>query len=365
MHPPGRATASLRLAIAALVALACCSCTSRPLQGVLISTSEAVEGASQVPILIGTTRVKSSADPGEMFSREASSEMAFAEVTVSIPPDGSRTVGAIQWPSSPPGDPRKDFVTTSTEYLDRAGFNAALTNAAKTKRRSSAMVFVHGFNNRFDDAVYRYAQFVHDGRFPVIPVLYSWPSQGAPNLGSYEYDRKVAVQSGASLIQLVDLVNANPSIKDITFVCHSMGCLVTLAALRVKGARGGASKLKNVALVAPDISYEDFISEISQIGPKRPRIALFLSQDDMALEISKKLAGGASRLGGDINPEEEPYKSGFAQQKIIVFDLTRLGGDDAHSRAFNDVNSVMAMVQKRLAQGQKLGEDKARTTAAR
>ncbi len=87
------------------------------------------------------------------------------------------------------------------------------------------MVFVHGFNNRFDDAIYRYAQFVHDGRFPVIPVLYSWPSQGAPNLGSYEYDRKVAVQSGASLIQLVDLVNANPSIKEITFVCHSMGCL--------------------------------------------------------------------------------------------------------------------------------------------
>ncbi len=119
-----------------------------------------------------------------------------------------------------------------------------------------------------------------------------------------------------------------------------------------------------MALVAPDISCEDFISEISQIGPKRPRIALFLSQDDMALELSKKLAGGASRLGG-----HQSARGALQEQvraaKIIVFDLTRLGGDDAHSRAFNDVNSVMAMVQKRLAQGQKLGEDTARTTAAR
>ncbi len=78
MHRPVRTALSRHVAMAVLVALTCGSCTSRPLQGVLISTSEAVEGTSQVPILIGTTRVKSSADPGEMFSREASSEMAFA-----------------------------------------------------------------------------------------------------------------------------------------------------------------------------------------------------------------------------------------------------------------------------------------------
>jgi esterase/lipase superfamily enzyme len=365
MHRQGRIVASLRAATVALTVLACASCTMRPLQGVLVPSSEAIEAVSQVSLLIGTTRARSSSDPGEMFSREPSSEMAFAQVTVSIPPDGSRAVGAIQWPASPPGDPRKDFVTASADYLDRDQFAAALTSAAKAAHRNKAMVFVHGFNNRFDDAVYRYAQFVHDGQLPVIPVLFSWPSQGAGNLGSYQHDRKVAVQSGGPLAELLDAVNANPAIKEITLVCHSMGCLVTLDGLRARASRGGTvSKLKNVAIVAPDVEFDEFMSQVGAMGPRRPRIALFLSQDDVALKISKSLSGGTTRLG-DINPADEPYRSALAHQKILVFDLTHLGGDNSHSRAFGEVSTVMGMIERRLAQGQQLGEDASRTASAR
>jgi esterase/lipase superfamily enzyme len=365
MLPLGRTTASLHVAAAVLAVLACCSCTIRPFQGVLVPSNETVEAVSQVPILIGTTRMRSSSDPGEMFSRELSNEMAFGQVTVSIPPDDSRTVGEIQWPVIPPGDPRRDFVTASAEYLDRVGFGAAITNVAKTKHRSKAMVFVHGFNNRFDDAVYRFAQFVRDGRLPVVPVLFSWPSQGAPNLGAYEYDRKVAMQSSAPLAHFLDTVNSNPSIKEITLVCHSMGCLVALDALHMKASHGGIlPKLKNVAFVAPDVEFDLFISQVREMGARRPRIGLFLSQDDVALKISKSIRGGAARAG-DINPEEEPYKSEIAQQKILVFDLTHLGGDDSHSRAFDEVNTVMGMLERRLAQGQQLGEDTSRTASAR
>jgi esterase/lipase superfamily enzyme len=362
MHPRSRSVASAYVAAAVLTMLVCASCTMRPLQGVLVPSGEAVEATSEVPILIGTTRARSSNDPGEMFSREPSSEMAYAQVMVSIPPDGSRKVGEIQWPLSPPGDPRKEFVTASAGYLDRAEFNAAITSAAKATHRNKAMVFVHGFNNRFDDAVYRYAQFVHDGRLPVVPILFSWPSQGAGNLGSYDHDRKVASQSGAALAELLDSVNANPAIREIIFVCHSMGCLVTLDALRNRAPRGPVSKLKSVALVAPDIGFDEFISAVGAPGPRRPRIGLFLSQDDVALKISKSLAGGTTRLG-DINPQDEPYRSALAQQKILVFDLTHLGGDDSHSRAFDEVSSVMGMIKQRLAQGQQLGEDASRTAA--
>lgn len=196
------AAASLQIAAAVLTAITCCTCTFRPLQGVLVPSDETVEAVSRVPILIGTTRTRSSSDPGEMFTREVATEMHFAQVTVSIPSDDARVVGEIQWPVSPPGDPRRDFVTASAEYLDRLRFGSAITTLAKAGHREKTMVFVHGFNNRFDDAVYRFAQFVHDGRLPVVPVLFSWPSQGAANLGSYEYDRKVAMQSGASLAQL-------------------------------------------------------------------------------------------------------------------------------------------------------------------
>jgi esterase/lipase superfamily enzyme len=227
------------------------------------------------------------------------------------------------------------------------------------------MIFVHGFNNRFDDAVYRFAQFVQDGMLPVVPVLFSWPSQGAGNLGSYEHDRKVAMQSGTPLAQLVETVASNPGIKEITLVCHSMGCLVTLDALRTLASRGRMTpKLKNVALVAPDVEFDEFLDQIRTMGAQRPRIGLFVSQDDLALKVSKSVGGGTTRAGG-INPEEEPYKSELAQQKILAFDLTRLKGDDAHSRAFDEVSTVMGMLERRLAQGQQLGEDVSRADSAK
>jgi esterase/lipase superfamily enzyme len=360
-----RAAAYLQFAAAVLTAAACCSCTIRPLQGVLVPTDEAVEAASRVPILIGTTRTRSSSDPGEMFTREMAIEMNFAQVAVSIPPDDARVAGEIQWPVLPPGDPRRDFVTASAKYLDRRQFGAHIAALAKAGHRRKTMVFVHGFNNRFDDAVYRFAQFVQDGRLPVIPVLFSWPSQGAATLGSYEYDRKVAMQSSAPLAELLDILTASSSVGEITLVCHSMGCLVTLDALHIKAAQGGLPpKLTNVAFVAPDIGADVFLSQLSEVGPRRPRIGLFLSQDDVALKISKSILGGTTRIG-DINPDEEPFKTELARQKVIVFDLTHLASDNAHSRAFDKVGTVMGMLERRLAQGQQLGDDTSRTASTR
>ena len=92
-----------------MAALACAGmaqagCSRRPLQGVMIPTSEAAPGATHVPVLIATTRKKSSADPGEMFSGERADVVSYAAVTISVPPDDARKVGEVQWPATPPGD---------------------------------------------------------------------------------------------------------------------------------------------------------------------------------------------------------------------------------------------------------------------
>jgi esterase/lipase superfamily enzyme len=330
------------------------------MQGVIVPTAETAEGASRVPVLIATTRQRSTGDAGEMFSSEGASAMSYARVIVSIPPDDARKIGAIQWPVSPPGDPRRDFVTVSAEHLDKRGFSAALTTAAKATRRSTAMIFVHGFSNRFDDAAYRLAQIAQDSKAPAIPILFSWPSQGVVGLDAYQADREIAGQSSGPLDQLIDTVALNPNVRAITVLCHSMGCLPTLDALRSRASRTGkiGGKVKNVLLVAPDVDAISFQEQMQQMGNVRPRFALFLSQDDHALKISKSIAGGATRLG-DVNPDEEPYKSAFGREKILVFDLTHLQGAP-HSRAFDSVTSVMGMIERRLAEGQDLAEDTSR-----
>jgi esterase/lipase superfamily enzyme len=346
-------------AAAIALAICCCACAGRPQEGTLIPVAAAdTEGASRVGVLVATTRQRATADVGDMFSGERADQVSYAAVTISIPPDAGRKIGDVQWPTSLPANPQKDFATIAANYLDKQSFAAALTAEAKQTKRSKVLVFVHGFNNRFDEAVYRFAQIVHDSKAPGIPVLFSWPSRGVLALRAYRDDVESAKSSRDALLQLLDMIASNANVKEVNVLCHSMGCIPTLEALWSMSSASGTvrDKIKNVLLVAPDVDVNAFHRQIQQMGRTKPRLALFFSQDDQALKLSKSIWGGATRLG-DIDPDQEPYKSDFKQAGIQVFDLTALRGNP-HSRAFEDVTSVMGMIERRLAQGQQMTDDR-------
>lgn len=104
--------------------------------------------------------------------------------------------------------------------------------------------------------------------------------------------------------------------------------------------------------MAPDVDVDVFRMQIQRMGAARPRIALFVSQDDEALSLSMKIWGGVGRWA--VDPAQEPYRTEFERDKILVFNLTGLAspGDNAHDRAFEDVTSVMGMIKRRLSEGQ-------------
>jgi esterase/lipase superfamily enzyme len=296
-----------------------------------------------------------------MFSGDRGDAVSYAAITVSIPPDSVREIGQIQWPSSNPGDPHRDFVTVSADYTDKPAFMNAVTAEARLARHGKVLIFVHGFNNRFDDAVYRFAQIVHDARVPGIPVLFTWPSRGELKLRAYNYDRESANYSRDALEELIDALDRNPSVGEVNILAHSMGNWVALEALRSRyiGPGRGIDKVKNVMLVAPDVDVDVFRTQIRRMGTKRPKFALFVSQDDKALSLSKAISGGEPRLG-DVNPEQDPLRTELAQDQIEVYDLTTLkkAGDDAHDRAFSDVTSVVGMIKERLREGQPMSDAK-------
>jgi len=328
------------------------ACTGRPTQGVLVPTALSAEGTSRVAILAATTRKRSTTDPGEMFSGARAADVSYAAITVSIPPDSARRVGDVQWPTVVPGDPGHDFVTVSAGYLDKAAFVSAITAAAKQTGPRNVLLFVHGFNNRFDDAVYRFAQIVHDSKAPGIPVLFTWPSRGEERLRAYTYDRESANYSRDALEELLDLLSSNPNVKGINIVAHSMGNWVTLEALRSRSIRFGriGDKIKNVMLVAADVDVDVFRTEIRRMGSPRPRFSLFISQKDEALAFSQFIWDGVPRVG-EVDPSQEPYSTEFEREQITVFDLTKLKppvGGSVHDIAFEDLNTVMGMVKERL-----------------
>ena len=345
---------------AAALALCCCSCSSLR-QGTLLPVAqvETTAGTTIIPILAATTRNRIDVTSGEMFDGARADQVSYAAISVSIPPDATRTIGDVQWPNQSPPDPRQSFVTVSSDYLEKQGFVATLSSTARKAARGKVLVFVHGFNNRFGEAVYRFAQIVHDSGAPAVPVLFSWPSRGSISLRAYQDDLESARNSREALEQLLDTIAANPNVKEVSVLCHSMGCSLTFDALSARAMSAGriGAKIKNVLLVAPDVDVNVFRAQMPRMGSARPRFALFLSQDDRALKLSKSIWGGITRLG-DVDPDQEPYKTDFQREGILVFDLTGLRGN-AHSRAFEDVTSVMGMIEARLAQGQQLTEARA------
>ena len=183
-------------AAAAFVLLALGGCAGRP-SGNLIPVSTSAPGAKSVDMLVATTRAEDLAPPGIMFSGERGRGLAFADIVVSIPPDAVRKVGEVQWPSSAPGDPAHDFVTLRADRLELRQAKAAFDQRVRATPKRHVLVFVHGYNTRFEEAVYRLAQIAHDSDAPVVPVLFTWPSRG--KLLDYVYDRESATYSRDAL----------------------------------------------------------------------------------------------------------------------------------------------------------------------
>src|SRR5262249_31691999 len=129
--------------------LLCCSCASRLLQGALIPNAQSADGTTRIPILVATTRTRATSNPGEMFGSDRASEVAYASIGVSIPPDSVRKIGEIQWPSAPPGDPARNFVTVSADYLDNQSFSGAVTAVGQENPPTQDFLFVTRVNNHF------------------------------------------------------------------------------------------------------------------------------------------------------------------------------------------------------------------------
>jgi esterase/lipase superfamily enzyme len=351
LRPP---RAVLCFALVLLVA----GCAGRPL-GNLVAVSDSAPGADVVDMLVATTRAPVADPPGVMFGGERAIGLAFADIAVSIPPDAVRKVGEVQWPASQPGDPAHDFVTTRADRMDlkeaRANFDQRIV---KTPGRH-VLIFVHGYNTRFEEAVYRFAQITHDSGADIVPVLFTWPSRGRAL--EYFYDRESANYSRDALEAVLRAVIEDPNVASVSMLSHSLGNFVAVEAVRQMAIRdhGLSPKIKDIMLASPDIDVDVFRRQIAEIeiDDKRPPITLFVSQDDRALGISKLLAGDEPRLGA-VDPTAEPYRGILEKAHVHVVDLTTMAADDpTNHNKFAD-SDVVKRIGLRLAAGQPLNDAK-------
>lgn len=325
------------------------ACAGRPI-GVMEPTNHTVNGTTKVELIAATTRAPAE-DKAILFSGERGSGLMVDGVTISIPPDADREIGQVQWPKRLPADPKKDFTTVAVDPLNSER-EAEAWLKTHTKKSRRVLVFVHGFNNLYEEAVYRFAQIVHDSKADVVPVVFTWPSRGS--IFDYNYDKESTNYSRDALEDLLTQIARNPSVDEVTVMAHSMGTWLAVESLRQMAIRQGRidPKISNVILAAPDLDVDVFAQQYRSFADTAPHFTLFVSRDDRALTLSKHISGNVDRLG-HIDPTMEPYRSQLEMAGISVLDLTKLkSGDPLNHGKFAESPEVVRLIGDRLIAGQ-------------
>ncbi len=345
------------LSILGAVALALGACAGRP-PGGLVPVAAPATVTAKVPLLAVSLR-RPSEDPGLLFDGRRTLTPRYAALTISLPP--GHTPGEVAWPGSAQPDPTASFAATQIDVLDERGFAAALRQRLATPARRHVLVFVHGYNTRFDEAAFRLAQIVHDAGAPVTPVLFSWASWGS--VAAYPYDRESAALGRDALEALLARLARDPHVGEISVLAHSMGGWLTMEALRQMAIRQGRvpAKITDLMLASPDIDVDVALAQgrvVTQgrtAGAIRPRITLFVSRDDQALGVARLIWGSRDRLGS-IDPNAEPYRTNLARAGVEVVDLTDEASQDrlAHGK-FAESPRAVQLIGRRLAAGQAVG----------
>ncbi|MDF2810177.1 MAG: esterase [Microvirga sp.] len=329
-----------------LIALLVAGCATAP-RGLLLPV-EAPADTDRVDMLAATTRAPSE-ETGVLFSGDRGERVSFSNIVVSIPQN--REVGTVQWPRIVPGNPATDFVVTSVTPVTETKLVDWFKSRSGRKRR--VFVFVHGFNTPFDRAVFRFAQLTHDADADAAPVLFSWPSRG--RLLDYKRDLDNASYSRSDLAHLLKVAVSSPSVSEIVILAHSMGSWLAVEALKqiALEQRGVSRKINNLILASPDLDIGVFRRQIEDMGPQRPQITLFVSQNDRALQLSRIVSRGETRLGAiDLTREEYQRELGDLS-RLTVLDLSALrSGDRINHDLYAASPSVVRLIGDRLIQGQ-------------
>lgn len=257
----------------------------------------------EVEVFYGTDRSRSGSAAPNDFYATGRGELEYGVTAVSIPRRHKRgeLEAPVWWKFEFSENPAKHVVLLSVSPLSPADFHGGIAKRTRTAEQRNVLVFVHGFNVTFPDAVRRTAQIAYDLQFLGTPIAYSWPSQGST--ASYIADETNVEWTEPHLKKfLLDLKAGVGSDVRIHLVAHSMGNRALTKALRAIASETNDALFSQVILAAPDIDRDVFERDIAPAIVKTARrTTLYASSQDRALAISEVMRGYA-RAGQSTQP---------------------------------------------------------------
>lgn len=173
--------------------------------------------------------------------------------------------------------------------------------------RPRAVVFIHGFNTEFSEAVDMLTNLMITARYPATPYLLSWPSQGrlvmSGNIteetiqfglrNTYQIDRDAVTAScpamSAALFEILDYYGPG----NVDLVAHSMGNQLLYEILTGCGtdrpSPGEDHPIRYLVLSSPDLGLPNFRSAIGLYQTHASQTFIYGTDRDLVLQVSQRL----------------------------------------------------------------------------
>ena len=267
-----------------------------------------------VPIFYGTDRNREPDGASAVYGSERARRLDLGRALVTVPKVHQMPKIERPWVyrlpfrqivlASQREDPQRHFTLREVRSLTKEEFLQLVRErlGPSSSYKDHALVFVHGFNSSFENALYRAAQISYDIKFDGAPFLYSWPSKGTLGLHDYSYDRESSGQAEPYLRQFLAMIAHETGATSMSVIAHSMGSQLLLPVLRdLKHAAPPGVTVSQVILAAPDVDRDAFENIARELTGATRGITMFAAGNDLALAVSRRFWGGVPRAG-DVPP---------------------------------------------------------------
>lgn len=148
-------------------------------------------------------------------------------------------------------------------------------------------IFIHGFNNSFEDAVIRAAKIGYGVGLGQGIGLFSWPSSGK-GPSTYLQDRDASDASKYDLVKFIELFSESNPFGQINIIAHSMGCRLLMSAVEilVNSNSKSMSAISHVVLAAADLDVRHMRNVPSGWLREVRRSTAYVAEFDVALQAS-------------------------------------------------------------------------------
>jgi esterase/lipase superfamily enzyme len=254
------------------------------------------------------------------YGSERARTMSFGSIDIRLEPDSNGAVGEMKlgevkeigrFPEVP-----YPVVVSSAGYRRAPGVVAAHEGAvaalqaeirsrlAKTERKE-VVVFIHGYNNTFNDAANATGSICRLLGPDFVCVALTWPAGGSRGaFMGYNLDRESGEFAVADMRKAIRTIGQTEGVRGVDIIAHSRGTDVLASAFQQLSAE-----------VAPDIDidvaatkiFDAFSDPDVPYGPKKnPNVAIkegsfhltiYSSPGDQALDIASSIFGSRLRLG--------------------------------------------------------------------